>query len=304
MNWSSDENIQRIYRLLRIKGFGPVQVNRLLYKYKEQIRSTADFEQCIVRALTSKECDEYMQDIELYHSLKFYVSYRSILDTEEYPDELRLFLSQRSPSVLSYIGNIELLKKKKVAFCGSRKTSETGIWITRDCISQLASDKDICIVSGYAAGVDMAAHYAALENGLSTIIVLPEGISHFSIRQELKQVWDINKVLVISEFFPFDKWLEGRAMQRNKTIIGLSSAVVVVEAGESGGSFDAGKQTLEGGKKLFVPKYAVPPISALGNAKLLQGGALPLAKNPITHQTNLNELWRTMQTPSKCLLFD
>ena len=103
--------------------------------------------------------------------------------------------------------------------------------------------------------------------------------------------------IVVIEFFPFDKWLEGRAMQRNKTIIGLSSAVVVVEAGESGGSFDAGK-------KLFVTKYAVPPVSALGNVKLLQGGASPLAKNPITHQTNLKELWRTMQAPSKCLLFD
>ncbi len=304
MNWSSDENIQRIYRLLRIKGFGPVQVNRLLYKNHNQIHSSADFEQCIVHTLTSKECDEYLQDMELYQGKQFEVSYKSILDEEAYPAELRAFLSQRAPSVLAYIGNVELLKKKKIAFSGSRKVSDKGLWITRDCINQLSRDKDICVVSGYAAGVDMTAHYTALKNGLSTIIVLPEGISHFSIRKELQPVWDIDRVLVISEFLPSDQWMEGRAMQRNKTIIGLCNAVVVVEAGDTGGSMDAGKQTLDGGKKLFVPKFATPPRSALGNAKLLERGASPLAMNSATCHTNIKELWRTIQTKPKYSLFD
>ena len=304
MNWSSDENIQRIYRLLRIKGFGPVQVNRLLYKNHNQIHSSADFEQCIVKALTSKECDEYLQEMELYRGKQFEVSYSSILDEEAYPAELRAFLSQRAPSVLSYIGNVELLKKKKIAFSGSRKVSDKGLWITRDCINQLSRDKDVCVVSGYAAGVDMTAHDTALKNGLSTIIVLPEGISHFSIRKELQPVWDINRVLVISEFLPSDQWMEGRAMQRNKTIIGLCNAVVVVEAGDTGGSMDAGKQTLESGKKLFVTKYATPPDSASGNAKLLQRGASPLMKNPATSHTNITELWHSLQTKQTHSLFD
>lgn len=303
MNWSNDDNIQRIYRLLRVKGFGPVQVNRLLYKYKSQIHSSVDFERCILHALTSQESDDYMRDFELYHSRKFYISYRSILDEDEYPEKLRLYLSQRAPSVLSYIGNIDLLKKKKIAFSGSRKVSNKGIWITRDCIHQLSEDKDVCVVSGYAAGVDMTAHYAALENGLTTIIVLPEGISHFSIRKELQPVWDIDRVLVVSEFFPSDQWMEGRAMQRNKTIIGLSNTVVVVEAGETGGSIDTGKQTLESGKKLFVPKFATPPASASGNERLLQLGAQPLAMNPLTQQTNLTEVWKALNAKQEDTLF-
>ena len=73
----------------------------------------------------------------------------------------------------------------------------------------------------------MTAHDTALKNGLSTIIVLPEGISHFSIRKELQPVWDINRVLVISEFLPSDQWMEGRAMQRNKK--GLHSCLHDVE---------------------------------------------------------------------------
>ena len=235
MNWSSDENIERIYRLLRIKGFGPVQVNKILFKSKGQIQTASDFEQYIFHALTTQESDEYMREIELFRSSRFPVRYASILDEDLYPNSLREILSQRAPSVLSYIGNIELLKKKKIAFSGSRKASGKGVWITRDCVKQLATDKDICIVSGYAAGIDNTAHFAALNDGLSTIIVLPEGISHFMIHKELQPVWDLDRVLVISEFFPNDKWLEGRAMQRNKTIIGLCDAIVVVEAGEKGG---------------------------------------------------------------------
>lgn len=304
MNWSSDENIKRVYRLLRIKGFGAVQVNKLLYKSRGQIQSPTDFEQYLSHALTTQESNEYMRDIELYRSRRFPVHYASILDEALYPSALRDILSQRAPSVLSYIGNIELLKKKKIAFSGSRKASEKGLWITRDCIKQLAADKDICIVSGYAAGIDITAHYTALNDGLSTIIVLPEGISHFTIHKELQPVWDLDRVLVISEFFPNDKWLEGRAMQRNKTIIGLCDAIVVVEAGEKGGSLDAGKQTLQLGKKLFVPKYAQPPVSALGNALLLQGGAKPLAMSPSTRQTNLVELWKAIQAKQSHTLFD
>ena len=147
MNWSSDENIERVYRLLRIKGFGPVQVNKLLYKSQGQVQSPSDFEQYIFHALTKHESEEYKRDIELYRSSRFSVHYASILDEGVYPSSLRNVLSQRAPSVLSYIGNIELLKKKKIAFSGSRKASEKGLWITRDCVKQLATDKDVCIVS-------------------------------------------------------------------------------------------------------------------------------------------------------------
>lgn len=303
MNWSSDENIERIYRLLHIKGFGPVQVNKILYKSKGQIQTSSDFEQYIIHTLTAQESDEYMREMVLYRSNRFSVHYASILDEDLYPNSLRDILSQRAPSVLSYIGNIDLLKKKKIAFSGSRKASEKGLWITRDCVKQLATDKDICIVSGYAAGIDITAHYAALNDGLSTIIVLPEGISHFTIHKELQPVWDLDRVLVISEFFPNDKWLEGRAMQRNKTIIGLCDAIVVVEAGEKGGSIDTGRQTLQLGKKLFVPQYAQPPVSALGNALLLQGGAQPLAMSPLTRQTNLAGLWHAIQIKQPHTLF-
>ena len=58
-------------------------------------------------------------------------------------------------------------------------------------------------------------------------------------------------MLVISEYQPADKWSVSRAMTRNNTIIGLSDSMVVVEAGLTGGSMDAGLRTLEDSKPLF-----------------------------------------------------
>jgi len=301
MNWSSDENIKLAYRLLSIKGYGPAQTNRLLWSVCAHVSSNRDFETAIVNSLSVADRIAFSNDFNLYHSTTNKVSYLSILD-ELYPKDLLNSLSQNSPTVLSYIGNIDLIKKRKIAFSGSRKVSERGLWITRDSVDQLIDD-DVCIVSGYANGVDIAAHRQALVRGASTILVLPEGIRYFSIKKELEDVWDWNKVLVLSEFFPNDKWLAGRAMKRNMTLIGLSDSVVVVEAGETGGSLDAGMKTIAMNKGLFVPKYSIAPDSAKGNEILLRHGAQPITYNGQTNRTNISSVKTMMANPIPTTLF-
>ena len=116
----------------------------------------------------------------------------------------------------------------------------------------------------------LRAHYHALNAGGSTILVLPEGISHFRPRRDLASVWDWERVLVVSQFEPDHIWKGYRAMERNQVIIGLSKAIIVVEAGEKGGTMDAGKRTLKLGIPLYVAKYDDISSDALGNEKLLQ----------------------------------
>ena len=58
---------------------------------------------------------------------------------------------------LFYIGNKDLLKKRKVAIIGSRRPSS----YTKEFTYKLSSkfyDANICIVSGAAMGVDTIAH--------------------------------------------------------------------------------------------------------------------------------------------------
>lgn len=269
------KEVQAIYSFMKVKGIGVTRTNKELLTYMQQLGSMWKLEDWLLSVLSADQKEEYYSQYETVEGLKIKshdVRFNTVLD-QSYPVNLKSLLKLNTPPVLSMIGNINLLSNRTVGFSGSRKVSEKGIAITKDCVEQLSQEKDISIVSGYAQGVDKEAHYTALATGGSTIIVLPNGISSFYVRQELKDVWDWDRVLVISEYLPKDKWSVSRAMNRNNTIIGLSNIMVVVEAGLTGGSLDAGLRALEDNKPLYVPLYSDYPESALGNKVLLERGA-------------------------------
>ena len=197
-------------------------------------------------------------------------------------------LGRKAP-VLSARGNLDLLGKPGLGFCGSRKASDKGIAVTADCAEQ-AVKAGFTVISGAAAGVDVAAHRTALACGGSTILVLAEGIDHFRVRKELRADWDWDRVLVVSQFVPNAVWQAYRAMERNKLIIALSRAMIVIEAGATGGTLDAGLQTLAVGKPLFVADYENLDVVAPGNADLLGRGAARLRRNRDSGRANLDGL--------------
>jgi DNA processing protein len=297
-----NEKYDLIYRYLSVKNIGTVQTNKVLNALSEPIEPYY-LEKQLRLSLDTQQLTEFEQKESLLSRLdsKFDVRFMLLSDSY-YPLELKKSLKTNTPPILSYIGNIDLLKKKKVGFSGSRKVSEKGIDITRDCIEQL-SEQDICVVSGYAAGVDFEAHSQALIHGGSTIIVLPEGINYFRIKREMKEIWDWERILVISEFKPNEQWMTSRAMLRNSTIIGLSDIMVVVEAGETGGSYDAGIKTLNLNKYLFVPQYGIIPESASGNNSLINNGAFPIKKNAETLKANLSKMFELLDKENKYELF-
>ena len=286
------KEVQAIYSFMKVKGIGVTRTNKELLTYMQQLGSMWKLEDWLLSVLSADQKEEYYSQYETVEGLKIKshdVRFNTVLD-QSYPVNLRSLLKLNTPPVLSMIGNINLLSNRTVGFSGSRKVSEKGIAITKDCVEQLSQEKNMSIVSGYAQGVDKEAHYTALASGGSTIIVLPNGISSFYVRQELKDVWDWDRVLVISEYLPKDKWSVSRAMNRNNTIIGLSDFMVVVEAGLTGGSLDAGLRTLEDSKPLYVPLYSDYPESALGNKVLLERGAKCIRRSRQSNRANVMAL--------------
>lgn len=287
MDWTSRDTVEVIFRLLAVKGVGTVQTNRMLFAVQNKVGTAAELESSIRLQLTVEQQREFDHYYTLQHRSPE-VKYLAV-PAPQYPKALIALLRQNTPTVLSCIGNLSLLHKQKVGFSGSRKASEKGLWIASDCASQLA-EHDICVVSGYASGVDMTAHQAALKHGGSTIVVLPEGIDAFYIKDGIRDYWDWNRVLVVSEFMPHDIWMASRAMRRNNTIIALSDAMFVVEAGDTGGSLDAGLKTINMGKSLFVPLFSQFPDSAKGNPVLLSKGAHPMMQKRQTSRVNIEGL--------------
>lgn len=297
-----NKKIDIIYRFLSVKGIGTVQGNKFLIK-SQDINNTQQLEQEIPTFLNETQFKEYKETSSVTATLnsKFPVNFICLTDSN-YPYAIKDCLEMNSPTVLSYIGNLELLKLKKIAFSGSRKVSDKGIEIAKDCVEQIVLENGV-IVSGYAKGVDFVAHYTALENEGKTIIILPEGINFFTIKSELKSIWDWDRVLVISEFKPTEKWMASRAMKRNDTIIGMSDIIVVIEAGNTGGSLDAGEKTLNYGKPLFVPQYSVIPESAFGNEILLRKGAFPIKMSKETAKPNLAKMFSFFNSQGTFSLF-
>jgi DNA processing protein len=76
-------------------------------------------------------------------------------------------------------------------------------------------------------------------------------------------------------------------MQRNRTICGLSRAMILIEARTSGGSIQAGRDCLKLGLPLFAAVYEGMPESATGNDELLNQGARRLMKSRSTNQPNI-----------------
>jgi len=125
--------------------------------------------------------------------------------------------------------------------------------------------------------VDRKAHKGVLEAGGATIAVLPEGINHFRLTEELRPLaYPERNFLAISMFEPDEVWKTWRAMERNKLIVGLSAGLFVIEARETGGTINAAYETMRQGKPLYAVAYTKELPGREGNRKLLAGSAIPL----------------------------
>lgn len=191
-----------------------------------------------------------------------------LLGQENYPHVLAA--SRQAPPAVFFKGPIELLSRHAIGVCGSRQASAEGLRASHAC-SDAAARRGYCVVSGYAKGVDLAAHSAALAAGGTTVIVLAEGITRFRVRRgEFSDLWDPARALVVSQFAPDQKWFASGAMTRNAVISDLSQALVIVEAGEKGGTLAAGEYALRRNQLvLALQLFDAPP----GNRVLIANGA-------------------------------
>jgi DNA processing protein len=195
-----------------------------------------------------------------------------ISSDENYPK--RLLDLRQPPPFLFWWGNLALVDRRGVGMCGSRNASERGLKYART-FGRAVVERGLQVVSGYARGVDMETHLGALEADGSTVIVLAEGITYFRKKRAFSGLrFNETNVLALSQFPPTQPWAASAAMTRNAVIAGLSQAMLVVEAGEKGGTLNAGLQAMEIGRPVFAIAYADDPPT--GNQVLFERGALPL----------------------------
>ena len=170
------------------------------------------------------------------------------LHSPDYPDALRAL--RACPPILWHRGDADLLQRRAIGLCGSRDASPRGLYVAAD-VGRHAAETDAVLVTGLARGVDREAMRAALDAGGAAIGVLAEGWERWALKG-LEPMIEDERLLVLSEFRPSARWQAWQAMQRNETIVLLAEEMHLIEAGERGGTLDAGRRALRHGRPLLV----------------------------------------------------
>ena len=123
------------------------------------------------------------------------------------PDELLGQLNEverkNAPKLLHVAGDAELLRAgRRVSVVGSRRVSDVGLKRARSLVKELVRRR-IIVVSGLAAGIDTAAHTAAIEFGGRTVAVLGTPLDAFyPAENRALQQQIMSSHAVVSQFLP------------------------------------------------------------------------------------------------------
>ena len=174
---------------------------------------------------------------------------------DTYP--LNLSLVHDGPPLLFVRGELTSGDRRAVAIVGTRSASKSGL----DLAERLASgvvERDYTVIAGLAAGIDTAAHAAAVNVGGRTIAVFGTDIertypaANRSLANAICQ-----QGACVSQFLPGTASGPWSFPARNLTTSGLSMATVVVEASETSGARRQAQAALEHGKPVFLVRSLV-----------------------------------------------
>mgnify|MGYP005836599123 CR=1 FL=1 len=191
-----------------------------------------------------------------------------------YPAALRLL--KDGPALMFALGRSELADGMGVAIVGTTRPSLRGATIAEELAARIAA-AGRCVVSGYAHGIDTAAHLGALRAGGSTVLVVPTGILAFRWRGAFRWVGGLaERTLVLSEQPPWAGWASAGAIARNRLIVALSRAVVFVETLARPAAVQTFRRARESGRVVYVVQYRRAPRSAAGNETMVRMGGVPV----------------------------
>jgi len=189
-----------------------------------------------------------------------------------YPENLRQIPAP--PVCLYLLGDVTLLQSPCLAVVGSRRCSRYGLDAARK-ISRDISRAGMCIVSGFASGIDRQAHLAALEEVGSSIAVLGTGLdlvypaANRDLWLQLRE-----RGLILTEFAPGTRPDARNFPHRNRIISGLALGVLVIEAAVRSGSLITATAALEQGREVFALPGPVNLESYEGCHHLIRQGAV------------------------------
>ncbi len=183
------------------------------------------------------------------------------------------------PKDLWIIGSLPPAERSWIYLCvvGSRRITSYGREVCERIISGLRG-YPIIIVSGFALGIDIAAHKAAMNAGLRTIAFPGSGLSGAAIYPK-NNAHLINKIAdaggcLLSEFEPDFQATMWSFPQRNRLMAGMARATMVIEAAERSGTLITANLALEYNRDLLAIPGPIFTPGFAGTNRLIRQGAI------------------------------
>ncbi len=188
------------------------------------------------------------------------------------------FLQAVNPPPLIYqIGERRPEDDAAVAIIGSRECSEVSARRARE-YAKVFAEAGLCVVSGYAFGVDIHGHIGALEGGGRTIIIPGCGVNLFTVDPlkpsgitSLEEL--VKHAVVITEQSPDADWSARSSLARNRLVAAQAQAVLVIEARLHSSTLDTVSRARKLGRPVFTQVFASVTEKVMGNEILRKEGA-------------------------------
>jgi DNA processing protein len=167
------------------------------------------------------------------------------------------------------VGSLAMLDAPTVTLVGSRRATAYGERIARMLGSAFAR-AGVCVISGLAYGIDVAAQRAALEAGGDVCAVLGTGVdvfypaSHRRIQQSIAE-----RGLLLSEYAPGTTARQWHFPQRNRLMAALGQATIVIEAGATSGALLTAAVALDLGRAVGAVPGNIDSPESRGTNDLL-----------------------------------
>jgi DNA processing protein len=177
------------------------------------------------------------------------------------------------PPMLFIAGRLIPEDAKAVAVVGARKATESGLRAAKTTAEHLVR-AGYTVVSGLAAGIDTAAHSAALSAHGRTVAVIGTGLARsYPPQNQALQRRIAEQCAVISQFWPDAPPTKRSFPMRNAVMSGIALASVVIEASQTSGARIQARLALAHGRPVFLSRSLVER----------QPWAQQIAQRPGTH---------------------
>ena len=177
------------------------------------------------------------------------------------PYTSRLRDVREAPALLYYQGALDPADQG-VCVVGSRQADDAALEVATYVSSALA-DAGLTVVSGLAAGVDAAAHTAAMDAGGRTVAVMGTGLDrtyprqHANLRERIVEAGGV----VMTQFEPGATVTRASFPMRNAVMSGYGITTFVVAASENSGTRSQASNAVRHGRGVILARRVVETTS-------------------------------------------